>query len=138
MIHHFDLNLFLLIALLSSPIFFFMFLFSRLLRRVSEESETPSKIENNLAKAQKAGFDIGEAEHYLNPTWGIKVTHKGKTLIEMPFSFIVHTHLKDYGFSPDELKENSPEIFLILDKDKWAKIPLFLNKENFNKIGANK
>lgn len=88
---------------------------------------------NPLTQAQKAGFDIGEAKSFLNPVWGIKVTYNGKVLIEMPFSFLVHTHLKDYGFDPDAKTENPPEVYLMLDRDKWAKIPLFLNRENFDK-----
>lgn len=70
---------------------------------------------------------------YLNGMVGIKViSYAGKTLIEMPLSFLVHTHLKDYGFDPDSMTKYSPQIVLMFNDspDKWVKIPLYIKNPN--------
>jgi len=63
---------------------------------------------------------------YINPIWEIEVSHRGKQLVKMPLCFLVHTHLKDYGFNPDDLVNDSPDIIFRLGKGSEAKLKLFV------------
>lgn len=86
------------------------------------------EIGHQLTEAQRKGMiNNPNVTRYINPMWEVEVTHKGKQLIKMPFCFLVHTHLKDYGFDPDKMRdEETPKVILRLAPGKEAALPLFI------------
>ena len=73
---------------------------------------------------------------FINPTWEIEVrTSSGRVITKLPFCFMVHTYLKDYGFDPDfKLINPTADVILRLDTKAEAKLPLYLNEEKFKKV----
>jgi len=68
-----------------------------------------------------------EAKAFLNTNWEIEVLDgRGRQLTKMPFCYLVHTYLKDYGFNPDAQLKPSPVVCLRLSPESVAKMPLFI------------
>lgn len=87
---------------------------------VKETLFTPKKTEKPVLVDEKV---LG----YINPIWEVEIVdYDGKQITKMPFCFMVHTYLKDYGFSPDSQVTKSPEIILRIGKGAEAKLPLFV------------
>lgn len=97
--------------------------FKRLLRKqVSAEQYIHNP------KLRKELLQDPDVKGYINPLWEIEVVHNGKSLIKMPFCFLIHTHLKDYGFDPDSKMSNTPIIVFRTSGKGEARIPLFVKK----------
>lgn len=79
-------------------------------------------------KLRKELIPDPKVQKYINPLWEIEVTHKGKQLIKMPFCFLIHTHLKDYGFDKNLQDYETPIVIFRTSEKGEAKIPLFTKK----------
>jgi hypothetical protein len=64
---------------------------------------------------------------FINPLWKITIEHKDKQLVSLPLCNMIHTYLKDYGFTPDE--KINPSLCVILDTGIGKiKMPLFIKE----------
>lgn len=86
-----------------------------------------SKSGRALTDAEKKGLELNpEIFGYLNPIWKIKVMIDGKEAVSMPFCFMAHAYLKDYGFDPDNNIDKNPKVCLEIAPGQEIRMPLYL------------
>lgn len=97
------------------------------LNKIFKKKVSPEEFLYNPA-LRKELLPDPNVKKYINRLWEIEVKHKGQTLVKMPFFFMVHTHLKDYGFDKNLQSEETPIVIFRTSEKGEAKIPLFTKK----------
>ena len=71
----------------------------------------------------------------INPVWQLAVYDKNKKLITgMPMLFWIHSHLKTYGFDPDnKLRSKDVKVRISMDVGKYVQFPLYCTGRNLPK-----
>lgn len=74
------------------------------------------------------GYDTSiEDGCIINPIWQMRVTRNGQELTGMPLIYWVHSHLKQYGFDPDnKLRDNQTKVEIMMEIGKTVRFPMYI------------
>ena len=68
----------------------------------------------------------------INPIWQVKVSHYGEKIVAMPFLYYIHSHLKTYGFDPDnKMRDKGLEVSIAMKLgEEGIILPFYIKGDN--------
>lgn len=83
-------------------------------------------------KLKSKGYDVFIAKQQLNPYCNISAQYQGREFFNQPFSLILNTYLKDYGFDPETKKDGTLKISIVFGGEEYFLFPLYVKKDGSN------
>ena len=97
----------------------------KIIMKVIKEVIAEVKLQEML---KKDGYEVRQTKVQLNPCSNIEAFYQGKSILKLPFFYMIESFMKDYNYEP-ELKQDEPLLIRItVSPDIYFDFPLYVKK----------